>query len=73
MNAAKLVGVLLIVAGVLALIYGGFTYTKEDHAAKLGPLEFSVKRNETVAVPVWVGAGGVALGTLLLLMGGRKP
>jgi len=72
MNAAKLTGLLLIAAGVLALVYGGFTYTKANHAAKLGPLEFSLKEKDTVDVPVWAGAGGVALGALLLLLGGKK-
>jgi len=73
MNAARLAGLLLIVAGVLALVYGGFTYTEADHGAKLGPIELSVKEKDTVNVPVWAGAGGVALGALLLLLGGKKP
>jgi hypothetical protein len=72
MNAAKLAGLLLIIVGTLALVYGGFTYTKADHATKLGPLEFSLKEKDTVNIPVWAGAGGVALGALLLLLGGKK-
>ena len=38
MNAVRIIGIVLIVAGVLGLVYGGFTYTKETHKAKLGPL-----------------------------------
>jgi hypothetical protein len=57
----------LIVAGVLGLVYGGFTYTKKSHEAKLGPIELSVKDNQTVNVPVWVGVGGIVIGGVLLI------
>ncbi len=70
---AKIVGIILIVAGTLALAYGGFTYTKDSHDVKLGPIQFSVKEKETVNVPIWAGAGGIAIGVLLLLFGGKKP
>ncbi|MGA7983725.1 MAG: hypothetical protein WCA01_00930 [Burkholderiales bacterium] len=72
MNAVKLVGIVLIVAGALALGYGGFTYTKETHQAKVGPIELSIKDRETVNVPVWAGVGAIVIGGLLLLVGGRK-
>ncbi len=72
MNAAKLVGILLILAGVLGLAYGSFSYTKDKEAVKLGPLELSVKQKETVNVPVWVGVGAIVVGGLLLVMGGKK-
>ena len=68
MNSAKIVAIVLIVAGVLGLIYGGFSYTKETHDAKLGPLELSVKEKERVNIPVWAGVGAIAAGTLLLLL-----
>ena len=67
MNMTKLVGVLLIVAGVLALIYGGFSYPK-SHETKVGPVAFDVKTQEHVNVPVWAGGGAVLLGMLLLLV-----
>lgn len=72
-NPVKLVGILLIVGGVLALIYGGFTYPK-SHQAKVGPVAFDVKTQEHVSVPVWAGGGAVVLGTVLLLlpMGRRR-
>jgi len=72
MNTSRLAALLLIIAGALALIYGGFTYTKANHETKLGPVELSVKHDETVNIPVWAGAGGLALGVLLLLAGARK-
>lgn len=72
MNATKLVGIVLIAGGVLALMYGGFSYTKETHEAKLGPLSFSVKEKETVNIPVWAGVGAIVAGAALLLVGGKK-
>jgi hypothetical protein len=72
MNLSKLAGVVLIAAGVLGLIYGGFSYTKESHDLKLGPIELSVKEKQSVNVPLWVGVGAIAVGVALLLFGGRK-
>jgi drug/metabolite transporter (DMT)-like permease len=69
---ARIAGILLIVAGTAALVYGGFSYTRERHDVKLGPLQFSVKEKETVSVPAWAGVGGIAAGVLLVLLGGRK-
>lgn len=62
----------LIVAGVLALAYGNFSYTKETHGAKLGPIELSIKEKQNVNVPTWVGIGAIVLGAVLLLMGRNK-
>ena len=72
MNAVKIAAIVLIVAGVLGLVYGSFTYTKETHEAKLGPIELSVKDKETVNVPVWAGVGAIAIGVVLLLFGSKK-
>ena len=68
MSAMKIVGVILIAAGILALVYGSFSYTKETHQAKLGPLELQVKEKETVNVPVWAGVGAIVVGAVLLLV-----
>lgn len=67
MNAVKIVAIVLIVGGVLGLVYGSFSYTKETHEAKLGPIELSVKDMQTVNVPVWVGVGAIVIGGVLLL------
>jgi hypothetical protein len=72
MNAVKMAAVVLIAAGVLGLVYGGFSYTKDTHEAKLGPLELSVTDKETVNVPVWAGVGAIVIGGALLLVGGKK-
>jgi hypothetical protein len=73
MNGIKMVAIGLIVAGALALLYGGFSYTKDTTAVKIGPLELSVKEKKTVNIPLWAGAGAIVLGGLLLVMGGKKP
>jgi len=72
MNPIKLVAGALILAGVLGLLYGGFSYTKDTHDLKLGPLELSVKEKETVNVPVWAGVGAIVVGAALLLFGNKK-
>ena len=72
MNAVKMAAVVLIAAGVLGLVYGSFSYTKDTHEAKLGPIELSVKDKETVNIPVWAGVGAIVIGGALLLIGGKK-
>ncbi len=71
MNAIRLVAIVLIVAGVLGLAYGSFSYTKDTTAVKVGPIELSVKQKETVNVPVWAGIGAIVVGGLLLVFGGK--
>ena len=68
MNGNKFAALMLIIAGVLGLAYGGFTYTKETHETKLGPIELTVKDKETVNIPTWVGAGALIAGVLLLVV-----
>jgi drug/metabolite transporter (DMT)-like permease len=72
MTASKILGLVLIAAGLLGLIYGGFSYTKDSHNVKLGPIELTVKEKESVNVPVWAGAGAIVIGAVLLAFGGRK-
>jgi len=72
MNPAKLAAIVLIVVGILALAYGGFTYTKDTHDADIGPIHLSVDEKEHVSVPVWAGVGALVLGGVLLLAG-NKP
>ena len=72
MNATRIVGILLIVAGIAALALGSFSFTKETHQAKIGPIELSVKEKETVNLPVWAGVAAIVVGGALLFVGGRK-
>lgn len=71
MNAIRIVALALILGGVLGLAYGGFSYTKENHEAKLGPIDINVKEKETVNIPVWAGIGAIVIGGVLLV-GGRR-
>jgi len=72
MNAVKIAAIVLIAGGILGLVYGGFSYTKESHEAKIGPIELSVKDRRTVNVPAWAGVGAIVIGGALLLFGGKK-
>lgn len=72
MNALKISAIVLIVAGILGLAYGSFSYTKQTHDIKVGPLEMSVQEKERINVPVWAGVGAIVIGGGLLLLGGRK-
>jgi multidrug transporter EmrE-like cation transporter len=72
MNAVKIVAIVLIVAGVLGLGYGSFSYTKDTQTAKLGKIELSVKHKQTVNVPIWAGVGAIVVGGVLLLYGSKK-
>ena len=72
MNAMTIVGIVLIAGGILGLAYGGFSYTKETHEAKIGSLVLSVTDKETVNIPVWAGVGAIVVGGVLLIFGNRK-
>jgi drug/metabolite transporter (DMT)-like permease len=74
MSVKQIVGLLLIVAGILGLLYKSFSYTRETHEAKLGPLEFSVAEKETVNVPQWLAVGAIVAGALVLVwrQGGKS-
>ena len=69
MSAIKIAAIALMVAGILGLAYGKFSYTKETHEAKIGPLQFSIKEKETVNVPIWAGIGAIGVGVILLVVG----
>jgi hypothetical protein len=72
MDGVKIAAFLLIIAGALALAFGGFSYTKESHEAKVGPIELTVQDKKTVNVPVWAGLGMVLVGGVLLAAGGKR-
>ena len=63
----RILAIVLLAVGVLALVYGGFSYTKQTHDAKLGPLEISVSEKRRVNAPVWAGVVFVVAGAGLLL------
>jgi hypothetical protein len=72
MNAIKLTAIVLIAGGVFGLLYGSFSYTKDTHDLKLGPIELSVTEKKTVNIPIWLGVGAVVMGGLLLVFGSKK-
>jgi TRAP-type C4-dicarboxylate transport system permease small subunit len=72
LNAQKIVAILLVAAGVMALAYGGFSYTSETHQADIGSLHLSVDETRHVNVPVWAGIGALVLGGVLLGVGRKR-
>jgi len=72
MSTIKIAALVLVVAGLLGVMYGKFSYTKETHEAKLGPINLSVKEKETVNVPAWAGVAAIAAGAALLLVPMKK-
>lgn len=68
----KIIGIVLIALGLLGLVYGGFSYTRETHDAELGPLRFQLEEKERVNVPVWVGVVAVVAGAGVLLLDRRR-
>jgi len=68
----RMIGIVILAAGILALVYGGFSYTKQTHEAKVGPLEFSFSENRRVNVPMWAGAALAVVGGGLLVYGRKK-
>ena len=71
MNAIKMLGIALLIAGLLGLVYGGFSYTKDTTAVKLGPIELTVKEKQTVNIPLWAGIASIIAGGVLLVLGGK--
>jgi len=72
MSTARVFAVILIAAGTLGLVYRGFSYTKNEHQAKIGSLELSIKNKQNVDIPTWAGAGAIVAGAALLLFGGPR-
>ena len=67
MDALKTLAIVLVVGGVLALIYGGFSYTDDTQAAKIGPVELTVRETKTVNIPVWAGIASIVAGASIVL------
>ena len=72
MNSIKILALVLIVGGVLGLLYGGFSYTKDTSAVKLGPIELTVKEQKSVNIPIWAGVGALVIGGILFVTAGRR-
>jgi LPXTG-motif cell wall-anchored protein len=68
----RMMAIVLLLAGVLGIVYGGFSYTRETHEAKVGPLEISISEKQRVNVPMWAGVALVIAGGGLLLLQRRE-
>lgn len=73
MNATRIAGIVLIVAGVAGFLLGSVSYNQDTTAAKLGPLQLTVKEKKSVDIPRWLSGGAIVLGAILLVLGSRKP
>lgn len=72
MKLLKVIGILLIVAGVIGVIQGQFSYTEDTHEAKLGPVAFSIEDKETIDVPLWAGVGAIVVGGIFFVVGSKR-
>ncbi|HYC56137.1 MAG TPA: hypothetical protein VEL28_14475 [Candidatus Binatia bacterium] len=72
MSSIKMMAIVLMLAGGVALAYGGFRFTRETHETKLGPLELSVKDKETVNVSQWLALAAIGGGALIFLFDRSK-
>jgi hypothetical protein len=66
MSGMRMLGLALLVSGILALAYGGFTYTKDTDKVNVGPIHFEVKDKERVNIPLWAGVAIAVVGGVLL-------
>ena len=72
MKPATIIGIILILVGVVALAYGGFSYTKREKVIDAGPLQVSADREKTVPFPPILGGLCLAGGIVLVIVGSRK-
>jgi hypothetical protein len=72
MKPIVLLGIVLIVAGALALAYQGITYTTREKVIDLGPVKASVEKQKTIPLPPILGAVGLAAGIALVLLGNKR-
>lgn len=72
MNAARIVGIILIIGGLAGFFTGGFSFNQDTTAAKIGPIELMVTEKKSVSIPQWLSLAAVALGAVVLVMGSRK-
>ena len=71
MNLQRIVAVLLIVLGVVALAWGGISYTREREILDVGPFEAKAETRETIPLPPILGIVAIGAGVVLLLAGRR--
>jgi drug/metabolite transporter (DMT)-like permease len=68
----KIIGIVLIIAGVAALIYGGFTYTSQKKAVDLGPIQVEKTEHHSIPVPPLLGVVAIIGGGALVYFGAKE-
>lgn len=72
MDRMKTIALVFMVAGVLALVYGGFSYTQDTHTADIGSMHMSIDETRQVNIPVWAGVGAILIGGVLFATGAKR-
>jgi len=72
MKPAGIVGILLIAIGIIALAYGGFTYTKREKVLDIGPIQASADRQKTIPLPPLLGGLALVGGIVLVVASSKK-
>ena len=72
MKTYTLTGIILIVIGIIALAYHGFTYTTTEKVVDIGPIQINSEKTKTIPLPPIVGGIALAGGIILLVMGNKK-
>lgn len=71
MKPMAVVGIILIIIGVIALAYGGFSFTTSEKMAEVGPLKLEKEKTRSVSLPPILGALAIVGGVVLLVVGRR--
>ena len=72
MKTYTLLGIVLVVLGVAALVYQGFTYTTRETVIDIGPIQATADRQRTFPLPPILGIAAVVGGVALMMAGSRK-
>jgi drug/metabolite transporter (DMT)-like permease len=68
----KTLGIILVVAGILMMVFRGVTFTREKKVVDIGPLEINAKEKDTLGWPIYAGAIATVAGVVLLVSGKRR-
>ena len=72
MGFLRITAIILIIAGALALVYGGFSFITETHQADIGALSLSIDEKKYVNIPAWAGVSAIIVGGILLVVGRKN-
>lgn len=72
MNSTKIIGIVLLVAGLLGAALGGFSFTQDTHKASVGPFNLSVEEEKKVNIPLWASLAAIVAGAAVLIAGGKR-